>query len=180
MNTGSGPSAGFRIRPLGESDYALIPDLETEADRLYATVPELAGYLFEANASPDILKSAYPPGSGLIAEIEGDVVAFAVFRPIDDALYLGQISVHPACQQRGIGKALLKGVLDHARRAGFPAVSLLTFAAVPFNGPWYRRAGFVPFPVSAQGEGFKKLATSEIEIAIAALSPREALIRYLD
>jgi ribosomal protein S18 acetylase RimI-like enzyme len=45
------------------------------------------------------------------------------------------VSVHPRCARRGVGRALIDHLADHARATGAPALTLTTFADVPWNGP---------------------------------------------
>jgi N-acetylglutamate synthase-like GNAT family acetyltransferase len=53
------------------------------------------------------------------------------------------VSVHPRCARRGVGRALIDHLAAHAMATGVPALTLTTFADVPWNGPYYKRCGFV-------------------------------------
>jgi len=48
--------------------------------------------------------------------------------------------------QRGYGRALLDTAMDEARRRGYELITLRTYADVPWNAPFYARAGFVETP----------------------------------
>ena len=48
-----------------------------------------------------------------------------------------------------MGTALVRKVLEAAEAEGFPAVTLSTFAHVPWNAPFYARHGFRAKPSAA-------------------------------
>jgi predicted N-acetyltransferase YhbS len=75
-------------------------------------------------------------------EGEGDLVGFAMCRPIADTFYLDQISVDPAHGRKGLGGALLRRVIRQAAALGHASVALSTFRDLSWNGPFYRRYGF--------------------------------------
>jgi GNAT superfamily N-acetyltransferase len=57
-------------------------------------------------------------------------------------LHVEQVSVDPGSARRGLGRALLGHAADQAPAAGLPALTLTTFADVPWNAPYYTRCGF--------------------------------------
>ena len=70
------------------------------------------------------------------------VRGFAVLELVDDAVPLEQLSVHPDWARQGIGTALLGAVVEQARTHGTHRITLLTYADVPWNAPWYARHGW--------------------------------------
>jgi predicted N-acetyltransferase YhbS len=56
--------------------------------------------------------------------------------PERPALLLGPLAVHPAHRNKGIGSALMRTALDHAKALGHAAVLLVG------DEPFYRRFGF--------------------------------------
>lgn len=88
---------------------------------------------------------AFVPELALVAVEDGTLVghvAVTEARIVDDdrdevtVLCLGPIAVHPGHQGRGIGTALMEGVLERARELGYRAVLL-------FGDPgYYARFGF--------------------------------------
>ena len=81
-------------------------------------------------------------GGLLVAEQDGEVVAFVMFREVEGCGYIEQIDVLPSHERRGIGARLIEAVAEVARGRGWPALTLSTFKDVPFNAPYYRRLGF--------------------------------------
>jgi GNAT superfamily N-acetyltransferase len=57
-------------------------------------------------------------------------------------VHVEQVSVHPDHARRGIGAALIEHVAGWAGERGSAALTLTTFADVPWNGPYYERLGF--------------------------------------
>ncbi len=77
----------------------------------------------------------------------------------ESELYLGMLSVSPASQAQGIGKALLEGSEKHARNIG---VTTIIMHVIPLRTEliaWYQRRGYIdtgvvkPFP---EGDQFGK------------------------
>jgi N-acetylglutamate synthase-like GNAT family acetyltransferase len=88
-------------------------------------------------------------------------VAYLIADRIDGALHIEQVSVHPANAHRGIGRSLLDQVADHAATEGLPALTLTTFAEVPWNAPYYARCGFHPLPEGELGPGLREVRAGE-------------------
>ena len=91
-------------------------------------------------------------GLVLVAEVEGVLSGFAACQACADALHLWELAVRHDAQGQGLGKALIGATMDLARARGLPAVTLRTFRAIPWNGPFYARMGFREVPVEARGE----------------------------
>lgn len=85
-------------------------------------------------------------GAMLVAELLGQVVGWAFLTRDGGELSIGQISVDPAHQQRGIGTTLLRRVIADACRADEATVVLNTQDDVAWNRPWYERFGFEVIP----------------------------------
>ncbi|NLJ53849.1 MAG: GNAT family N-acetyltransferase [Intrasporangiaceae bacterium] len=58
-------------------------------------------------------------------------------------MHLDQIAVRPSAQGRGVGEMLLRAAMGAALDRGAAELTLMTYADVPWNGPWYARQGFV-------------------------------------
>jgi hypothetical protein len=70
-------------------------------------------------------------------------------------------------------------VLTWSQAAGHPAVTLTTYRDVPWNGPWYRRRGFVDLADADLGPGLRAILERE---RAAGLEPpaRIAMRRRVD
>ena len=130
------------IRPLAPGELATAQEIERAAGRVFADVgmPEIAADEPLPAAELDRYRRA---GLAWAAADAGDEpVGYLLAEPVDGALHVEQVSVHPAHARRGIGRALLEHAARHAGAAGLPALTLTTFERVPWNAPYYRRCGF--------------------------------------
>jgi GNAT superfamily N-acetyltransferase len=93
----------------------------------------------------------------------GDVIGYAIALWLGRDLHLDEIDVHPAHQQRGVGRALIDAVRAHAEAHGARRLTLTTFRFVPWNMPWYERLGFVA--LDARGLRGELAEIFEAEIA---------------
>lgn len=72
-----------------------------------------------------------------------DIVGFAQVFEVADGAHLEQLSVMPEHGRHGHGRLLLAAAIAEARRRGCRRMTLRTYADIPWNGPFYSRAGFV-------------------------------------
>ena len=132
----------FSIRLARAEDADALPAIELAAGKLFETVEGLAG-VAGMNAIPaDEQRRLIRKGHSLVAEADGRIVGFLSTEPFRRELHIREFSVHPDHQGQGIGAVLLRAVAIDARNSGFSAITLTTFADVPWNGPFYARHGF--------------------------------------
>lgn len=67
-------------------------------------------------------------------------VGYLIWEPVDNCLHIEQVSVHPDHARRRIGRALIDRAEKDWPQAA--ALTLTTFAEVPWNAPYYERLGF--------------------------------------
>jgi GNAT superfamily N-acetyltransferase len=82
----------------------------------------------------------------LAVDAAGRGVGFAALDRIGEVLYLDQLSVRMSAMRKGVGRRLLAESLAWARAEGGQALWLTTYAHLPFNRPYYERAGFLAVP----------------------------------
>jgi len=133
-------AAGVLFGGIGMEDIAADPPLEEEV---------LAGYIGD--------------GRAWVAEVEGQVVGYALADEVDGQGHLEQVSVDPAFGRRGLGRRLIETVCSWARDRGFSRLTLITFRDVPWNGPYYASLGFVVVLDDDLGPGLRELRTREAE-----------------
>jgi ribosomal protein S18 acetylase RimI-like enzyme len=137
----------MNIRPATKNDQELIRELWSE---FVAELPE-PEYLRETweDAWSDLAQTVRE-GVALIAEEEGRAVGF-VFCVLGDrgrrTAHVTDIYVRPEARNKGIGRALLSGVLDPARSAGLDHVSLEVLISNREARRLYERLGFTPMDV---------------------------------
>ena len=139
------------IRPATPADLPLLADIEARA----ATVFGGAG--FEV---PDLPPPDYATSEALALFVAGrPPVAFARVDEVDGNAHLEELDVLPGQMRKGLGSQLVEHVCEWARAQSYPAVTLITFAHVPWNGPFYRKRGFTE--------------TTDLSPGLAALRKRE-------
>lgn len=72
----------------------------------------------------------------------GAPVGYLLAEPVDGNLHIEQVSVLGRAAGHGVGRGLIERAAAYAAARGMPALTLTTFAHVPWNAPYYRRLGF--------------------------------------
>lgn len=96
------------------------------------------------------------------------VTAYLLLGLVDDAAHIEQVSVDPAFGRRGIGRWLVEAADDWARQHGLVALTLTTFADVPWNAPYYSRLGFLLMADDELGPQLQALRHHERERGLDA------------
>ena len=155
------------VRVASAADLAEVPAVEEAADELFRA----RGVLDLPAPAPAALRAE----AWRVLVAGRPVVAFDVLERVDGDVHLEQLSVHPSAMRRGIGAALLEDVASTARGAGAQRVTLLTYADVPWNAPWYARHGWRE--TDDLGPQLRALADSEVERDLARHGRRVAMAR---
>ncbi|QKW23830.1 GNAT family N-acetyltransferase [Kitasatospora sp. NA04385] len=151
----------MRIREVRAGEVPLLQEIERAAGAGFREVgmPEIAD---DEPFSAAELAPFLAAGLAWVAVDGADrPVAYLIAERIDGALHVEQVSVHPAHARRGIGRALLEHLATRARAEGVSALTLTTFADVPWNAPYYARCGFHPVPDDTLGPGLREVRARE-------------------
>jgi GNAT superfamily N-acetyltransferase len=141
----------MRIRAASESDLPVLQDIERAAGRAFGEIgmPEIAD---DEPLEVAELAEYQRSGRAWVAVDTVDVpVAYLVADIVDGNTHIEQVSVHPDYGRRGIGRQLIEHVADWSRQHGRSAMTLTTFADVPWNAPYYARCGFTIVTEPAPG-----------------------------
>lgn len=116
----------------------------------------------------------------LMVTVDGNdvLVGFALVEWVDARAHLDQVSVDPTFAGRGFGRQLMGAVEQWGRKRGSHAITLTTFIDVPWNGPYYRRLGWLELPASELGPELAALRRHEAALGLDAW-PRTAMIKQL-
>lgn len=158
----------LEIRPAALSEFALLPAIEAEADLAFATVdPPMDPNHFPPPGDPEDYAAAFhimvagrPPG------------AFVRLEVVDGQAHLAQIAVIPGFARQGIGRSLVNAAKAWAQESGFHAITLSTFAEVPFNAPFYTSCGFTVLPARLWGAEIMELRHEEAALGMDDFGPR--------
>jgi GNAT superfamily N-acetyltransferase len=130
------------IREARTDDLGPLQGIERAAGRLFAEI----GMTEIAEDEPlplDALDDYRAAGRAWVAvNAAGQPVAYLVAELLDGNAHVEQVSVHPDSSRQGIGSALVEHVIGWAVERELPAITLTTFADVPWNAPYYERLGF--------------------------------------
>ncbi|MBX9359762.1 GNAT family N-acetyltransferase [Streptomyces sp. WAC04114] len=151
----------MRIRLATRAELPVLQDIERAAGAPFREfgMPEIAD---DDPPALDILERYRRAGRCWVAVDEGDLpVAYLLAEPVDGALHIEQVSVHPRAARRGVGRALLAHAADRAREEGLTALTLTTFTEVPWNAPYYARLGFRPLPEADLTPGLRAIRATE-------------------
>ncbi|GAA2121783.1 GNAT family N-acetyltransferase [Kitasatospora saccharophila] len=150
-----------RTREVRVGELPLLQEIERAAGECFREV----GMAAVADDEPPSVAELTPflaAGLAWVAVDDEDRPAgYLLAERIDGALHVEQVSVHPAHARRGIGRTLLEHAAARARAEGLPALTLTTFADVPWNAPYYARCGFRPVPDDALGPGLREVRARE-------------------
>lgn len=130
------------VRPSRLADIEAQRAVERAAGSRFLAVgmPEIAA---DEPMPADALASYADAGRSWVAtDGDGHVVGFVVVDLLDDCAHIEEVSVEPAHQGRRLGRALIAEVERWARSQDLDAVTLTTFADVPWNRPLYEHLGF--------------------------------------
>lgn len=112
--------------------------------------------------------------------VEGDakLVGFAFAEYVDHTPHLKEIDVLIDYGRRGIGAQLIGAVCTWAHRQGFLTLTLTTFRDVKWNGPYYKKIGFVEIKPEMLGDELRQILKTENETALPGWK-RVAMIKGL-
>lgn len=157
----------MRIRPATTAELPALQGIERAAGAPFRDL----GMVEIADAEPptlDVLDQYRRAGRAWVAA-DGDEerpVGYLIAEPVDGALHIEQISVHPDFAHRRIGRTLLSYAGERAREEGLSGLTLTTFAEVPWNAPYYERLGFRVLEEAALTPGLRKIRTHEAELGL--------------
>lgn len=136
------------------------------------TIERLAGERFRDVGLPEVADDE-PLSLDVLARYAGDgrcwvavdnaagPIGYVLVDSVDENAHVEQVSVHPAHQGAGVGRALIERVSAWAGESGMPAVTLTTFSDVPWNAPLYRRLGFRVLGADELGPGLRAVRDEE-------------------
>jgi ribosomal protein S18 acetylase RimI-like enzyme len=130
------------IRVAREDDFPVLQDIERAAGGWFLDVG-MAEIASDDPFSLAELAGYAAAGRAWVAAGDDDVpVGYLLADLVGGDLHVEQVSVHPRAARLGIGRSLLDHAAGCAAAAGLPALTLTTFAQVPWNAPYYARLGF--------------------------------------
>jgi GNAT superfamily N-acetyltransferase len=153
------------VRPGGPGDIPSMQEIEIAAGALFATIG-MHDVAEDGAHETELLAGYVADGRAWVAVANGVVCGYAIVDVLDGVAHVEQVTVHPDYGRRGIGRVIMEEVAAWARGRGYTALTLLTFRDVAWNGPYYRRLGFVDIPDDAMGPELTALRAHEAELGL--------------
>jgi len=166
------------LRAASFRDLSRLPEIERQAGEVFRDV----GMNAVADDEPlglELLRGYVERGQAWVLADHADVpVAYLLADVVDGAGHVEQVSVIPGHAGQGLGRALIDHACEWALGNGLKAVTLTTFANVPWNAPYYERCGFRRLPADDLTPGLLRLRREEADHGLDAW-PRVCMRRLL-
>ena len=166
------------IRAARPDDLCALRELERAAGAAFRDVA-MAAVADDEPPSLAELARFQQDGRAWVAAEAGAPVAYLLAEVIDAGAHIEQVSVHPSHARRGLGSALIDAAADWAAERRMAALTLTTFAEVPWNAPYYERLGFRVLAQQELTAGLRRIVAREAAAGLARW-PRVAMARPVD
>jgi len=152
----------MRIRTASMSDLPVMQDIERAAGSWFREIgmPEIADD--EPLSVHELARYQRDHRAWVAVDDAGVPAAYLIADIVDDAMHIEQVSVHPRAARRKIGRGLLEHAAADAAAKGLRALTLTTFAEVPWNAPYYARCGFRVLDDTELSPGMRAIRDREI------------------
>jgi ribosomal protein S18 acetylase RimI-like enzyme len=151
----------MRIRPVEEAELPLLQEIERAAGEPFRALGMAAIADDEPPTLTELDRHRRDGHAWVAVDETGRIAAYLLCDTVDSAAHVEQVSVHPAAARRGVGRALIGRLATHAPAEGLTALTLTTFAEVPWNAPYYARLGFRVLAESELTEGLREIRRAE-------------------
>jgi GNAT superfamily N-acetyltransferase len=149
------------IRPAVTGDLAALQLIERAAGDRYRHFG-MADVADDEPPSIEVLEDYATDGRAWVAvDDTNSPIAYILADLIDGAAHVEQVSVSPEFQGHGIGRAMIEQVRAWAVGRGITAMTLTTFADIPWNRPLYEHLGFRVLTEGEIGPGLRRVCEEE-------------------
>lgn len=160
----------MRIRPATPAELPALQDIERAAGAPFRALG-MAEIADDEPPALDVLERFQRAGRAWVACADADSdgdhpIGYLIGEPVDGALHIEQVSVHPDSARRGVGRTLLAYAADRARDEGLTGLTLTTFTDVPWNAPYYTRLGFRVLDDTELTPGLRRIRVHEGELGL--------------
>lgn len=156
----------MRIRAAQTIELDVLQAIERAAGQPFADIGMAEIARDEPYPLPVLAASGQAGLLWVTADETDKPVAYLMASVVDACLHIDQVSVHPDSAHRGLGRALLEHAASHAAADGLAALTLTTFASVPWNAPYYLRCGFRVLGEAELTPGLRAIRQREAELGL--------------
>ncbi len=169
------PREQYKIRVACFDDLAILPVIERAAAAQFRTTAYADLIDFELVSETIDLEREY---IWVVVDRNDQPVGFAIVHAGDSTtVHLHELDVHPQHARQGLGRWLIETIVKWAQGQGMKALTLTTFADVPWNGPYYERLGFRKLEISELSSALQLVRNAE---AAAGLPMANRICMQLD
>lgn len=131
------------VRPARERDLSALAAIEDAGLAMFEGLwGDLTGTALAVPAPSGVERAA----DGFVLVAGDPPVGFVHVVLREGHAHLEQLSVLPASERRGVGRALVEAACERLAVQGHGQLTLMTYADVPWNAPFYARLGFEEVP----------------------------------
>ena len=149
------------VRAASESDSEDIRQVERSAGVRFTDVGMEWVASHEPMSASLLTEFARSGRSWVVDGADGRPVGYVVVEIVDGCAHIEQLSVDLEHQSQGIGKALIEAAESWAVSCRLQALTLTTFAEVPWNRPLYEHLGFSVLAEDELSPGLRKIRDDE-------------------
>ncbi len=157
----------YTIERARKTDLPFLADIELAAATLFPE-EDLPNNLRQTCHTEDFFQSALDRSHLWVArnKEDGNPIGFALVTIVDDVVHLTEMDVLPEFTRRGVGRALIAAVREWAEDAAYDRITLTTFRHLPWNGPFYRRLGFLEIPEPLLPKPLAEILAAEANLGL--------------
>jgi GNAT superfamily N-acetyltransferase len=131
----------IRLRAARRSDFSKLRQIHIASRAPFVEVHRTE-FSRLPSVSDEMLEQCVGEEGLLVAVGRYGPVGFGLCERLGPGCHLQQLSVLPERARRGIGSAILDGLLELSLERGDAAMTLITYADIAWNRPFYARRGF--------------------------------------
>jgi GNAT superfamily N-acetyltransferase len=156
----------MRTRAARVAELPVLQMIERASGRMFCDIamPEIAQY--DPWPLPALAACQHAGRLWVVVGEADEPLAFLMADMVDGCWHVEQVSVHPGSARRGLGRALLEHAASLAAADGIPALTLTTFAHVPWNAPYYARCGFAVLDDTELTSGLRAIRQREATLGL--------------
>jgi GNAT superfamily N-acetyltransferase len=162
---GSGPSvsaqSSYWIRPADAADAEEMIAVETCAAARFRSSPLAARAAALPHDQACFAEAAAAGRAWVAVDSESSIVGFLVLTTVGSRPHIEEMDVLPEHGGRGLGRRLLASAFEWAVAQGATEITLTTYRDVPWNRPFYERAGFCVLAPEDLDDALRDLVTLE-------------------
>ena len=168
----------MRIRNARPDDLAALVEIERATGRMFLLL-DADRFADHDPGSTEELEPYADSGRAFVSVDPDDrPVGYILVDPVDGAVHIEQVSVHPDHARKGLGRALIEHAASWASARDLSSLTLTTYVEVPWNGPYYERLGFRYLTADEETPGLRAIREHERALGLEVW-PRTSMRRSL-